>query len=72
MQSQISDLRDKLTDACPRKLFPSSDARFFQTSASRRARSQKIRYTEIANMKKTKSHFEQEVTGAPPGARFAV
>merc|ERR1719377_211127 len=33
MQSQISDLRDKLTDA----------------------------YTEIANMKKTKSQFEQEV-----------
>merc|ERR550514_1252803 len=33
MQSQISDLRDKLTDA----------------------------YTEIANMKKTKSQFEQEI-----------
>lgn len=34
MQSQISDLRDKLTDA----------------------------YTEIANMKKTKSQFEQEAS----------
>ena len=36
MQSQISDLRDKLTDA----------------------------YTEIANMKKTKSQFEQEAMSA--------
>ena len=64
MQSQISDLRDKLTDACAFSFRADPLQSKLMWSVFCRVSSatwQKTRYTEIANMKKTKSQFEQEV-----------
>ena len=64
MQSQISDLRDKLTDACAfifRADLCSLSWMVVCCCSVSSATWQKTRYTEIANMKKTKSQFEQEV-----------
>ena len=56
MQSQISDLRDKLTDASAAAVVWFDKFRMQIWSGGC------FRYTEIANMKKTKSQFEQEVS----------
>lgn len=61
MQSQISDLRDKLTDASAERW-----AAIFRCQWTvQLADACCVRYTEIANMKKTKSQFEQEAGVAP-------
>ena len=71
MQSQISDLRDKLTDASAAAVvwFDKPGVWFRMQIWS----SGCFRYTEIANMKKTKSQFEQEVNDfSARGSDFAI